>query len=79
MKRIIEAIENMVSVEEAAHHCPKCAPGAFCVKHDEAFWSFWGQVKRHLTSRSSRAADTYVTATYICPECGGKHFKCPGK
>ena len=57
MDKIIEAIENMVSVEEAAHHCPKCAPGAFCVKHDEAFWSFWGQVKRLLTSRSSRAAD----------------------
>lgn len=24
-------------------------------------------------------ADVYVTAAYICPECGGKHFKCPDK
>lgn len=30
-------------------------------------------------SQSSRPNDTYVTAAYICPECGENHFKCPDK
>lgn len=34
-----------------------------------------------LTNQSSQpdSPDVYVTATYICPDCGGKHFKCPDK
>ena len=48
--KLREAIELMIAVEEAAHHCPDCVAGAFCVKHDKAFWKFWGQAKRHLSN-----------------------------
>ena len=44
-----DAIELMVAVEEAAQHCPDCVVGAFCSKHDKAFWEFWAEAKRHLS------------------------------
>ena len=50
IKTLLEAIQNMMSVEEAAHHCPDCGVGGFCLKHDLAFWAFWGVVKRNLPS-----------------------------
>jgi len=53
MNKVIEAIQNMVSVEEAAQRCPDCCVGAFCSNHDIAFWDFWKEAKRHLTNQSS--------------------------
>ena len=62
--KLTEAIQNMMSVEEAAHHCPDCGVGGFCLKHDLAFRAFWGVVKRHLTSKSSQPDKAEV-----CPHC----------
>jgi predicted RNA-binding Zn-ribbon protein involved in translation (DUF1610 family) len=74
MKKVIEAIENMIAVEEAAHHCPDCGVGAFCVKHDKAFWNFWGQVKEHLSHKGRYCADCNTLINpgeWCCPKCGG--------
>lgn len=43
--KLSEAVQNMIAVETAAQHCPDCCPGAFCVKHDRAFWECWKVVK----------------------------------
>lgn len=45
--KLTEAIQNMIAVEEAVHHCPDCW-GAWCPKHEKAFWEFWGVVKNNL-------------------------------
>lgn len=74
MDKVINLIERMVAVEEAAQRCSNCAPGVFCVKHDEAFWHFWGEVKRHLTSPPTKTAQTcpHTIADkddIMCPQC----------
>jgi len=71
--KVIEGIENMIRVEDAAQHCPDCAVGEFCLKHDKAFWQFWGEVKSHL-SQSSKPPKKPIPPRYDKTYFKGKEW-----
>jgi hypothetical protein len=45
MKEIIDLIQSMGVVEDAACQCSNCKEGTFCGKHDKAFWELYDQLK----------------------------------
>jgi len=75
MDKLLKAITGMVSVEKAAESCHDCVVGAFCTNHDEEFWDFWREAKRHLTSNSAgieKVSTESATQPKIdfCEPCG---------
>jgi hypothetical protein len=47
-RHLREAVNELISVEDEAQNCEDCAPGAFCQRHDAAFWGAVKDLRRTL-------------------------------
>jgi deoxyribodipyrimidine photolyase-like uncharacterized protein len=68
-------------VVKRCENCKDCAPGAYCVKHSEAFWHGINEM-RHALKVEPRVKTIYhdvALSQRTCLNCRDYHHDCAGK